>query len=137
MMFLVDIVPPIYLYTYNKTNTKSYLYFFGVCIYIGNILTSFLICDSFGSGDDFDKLMKLFYSLKYGFIILMFIYIYFNTVSIDKLKIYTITVGCVVYILPLAIFSLVFYISDFTKFIKSLNRKTLKKQIRIYRILYN
>ena len=81
--------------------------------------------------------MKLFYSLKYGFIILMFIYIYFNTVSIDKLKIYTITVGCVVYILPLAIFSLIFYVSDFTKFIKSLNRKTLKKQIRIYRILYN
>lgn len=136
-MFSIDLVPPMYLYITDKTNTKSYLYFFGISIYIGNILTSFLIYDSFGSMDDFDKLMKLFYCLKYGFIILMFIYIYFNTVSIDKLKIYTITVGCVVYILPLAIFSLVFYISDFTKFIKSLNRKTLKKQIKIYRILYN
>ena len=136
-MFSIDLVPPMYLYITDKTNTKSYLYFFGISIYIGNILTSFLIYDSFGSMEDFKQLMKLFYSLKYGFIILMFIYIYFYTKSTDKLKIYTITVGCVVYILPLAIFSLIFYVTDFIKFIKSLNRKTIRKQIRIYRILYN
>lgn len=136
-MFSIDLVPPMYLYITDKTNTKSYLYFFGISIYIGNILTSFLIYDSFGSMEDFKQLMKLFYSLKYGFVILMFIYIYFYTKSTDKLKIYTITVGCVVYILPLAIFSLIFYVTDFIKFIKSLNRKTIRKQIRIYRILYN
>ena len=136
-MFSIDLVPPMYLYITDKTNTKSYLYFFGISIYIGNILTSFLIYDSFGSMEDFKQLMKLFYSLKYGFIIVMFIYIYFYTASIDKLRIYTIIVGCIVYILPLAIFSLIFYVTDFIKFVKSLNKKTLRKQIRIYRILYN
>ena len=82
-MFSIDLVPPMYLYITDKTNTKSYLYFFGISIYIGNILTSFLIYDSFGSIEDFKQLMKLFYSLKYGFIIVMFIYI--NVYSIlDK-----------------------------------------------------
>ena len=84
---------------------------------------------------DFNQFMKFFYSIKYVFIILILLYI-FLVRGIDKLKVYTLCVWYICLFTTYFIFSLAFYISNFIKLKKSVNENTLKKMIKIYRIIY-
>lgn len=134
-----DLIIPTYIYL-KRGISLLYIFIIAYCIFFINVTNIQLIKLFNQNENDTKKFIYIFNSLKYCLTALMLIYIFFERDSqqkINKLLLsYEIMVLVPGYLLPFSIFNSYLIIKNIVRYIKKVNRITIKKAIKIKSIIY-